>query len=260
MRVFHQQAATRRFNAADAPGGVAEQHHIAANALDGKILVDRADRGPFRHGDDGVKRVVGNRSTAGDRGEAAAAPPAHSPVHAVAIEVRAIAAAARRDAFGKHFEDCVKIGARKAAIRISAAHQPEQVLLFPVLAGAHGDHLLRQHVERRLGDLKLVQAAVADGARERGALDQLVARHGKDAALGDGAAPVPGAPDALQRHRDGAGRSDLAHQVDRANVNTQLEGSRGHKRARLARFQLLFRRQPELARKAAVMRRHRFLA
>ena len=80
------------------------------------------------------------------------------------------------------------------AIRIGAADQGVQIVFAPVLAGGGGDDLLRQNIERVLGDLDALQIAVADGANERGAFDQFIARGGEEAALRLGADPVPERP------------------------------------------------------------------
>ena len=66
---------------------------------------------------------------------------------------------------------------------MGAADEVEQVVFAPVLAGGLGDDLLREDVERRDGLVDAVEAAGADGADEGGALDQLVAAGGEEAAL-----------------------------------------------------------------------------
>ena len=45
-------------NAAYLPGRVAQQEHVALEALDGEVLVDRADEGVLRLGDDIVVSVL----------------------------------------------------------------------------------------------------------------------------------------------------------------------------------------------------------
>ena len=49
---------------------------------------------------------------------------------------------------------------------------------------------------------------------------------------------VVGAPHPLQARRDRWGRSHLEHEVDRADVDAELEGGRGHHAPQLARGQL----------------------
>ena len=90
------------------------------------------------------------------------------------------------------------------------------------------------------------QFALADGADQRGAFDQLVARGGEDAAFGLRAHPVARAPDALQRHRDRARRADLEHQIHRADIDAEFERSRRDHRAQFAALQPRLGFQPQL--------------
>jgi hypothetical protein len=46
--------------------------------------------------------------------------------------------------------------------------------------------------------------------------------------FGNGSAPVPGAAHALHRGGDGPGRIHLAHQVDAADIDAQLQRGGGH--------------------------------
>ena len=73
MRIFDQHAPGDA-DAPDAPGRVPEQHDVAGQAFDREVLVDGADDGAFRLGDDGVEAGVRNRAAAGDRDQARAAP------------------------------------------------------------------------------------------------------------------------------------------------------------------------------------------
>ena len=82
-----------------------------------------------------------------------------------------------------------------------------------------------------------VELARANGANQRGALDQFVARGGEEAALRLRADPVARAADALQRDRDRARRADLADQIDGSDVDAELERSRRDHRPQLAVLQ-----------------------
>src|SRR5450631_3687676 len=101
-----------------------------------------------------------------------------------------------------------------------------------------------------------VELAGSNGSHHGAAFDQLVARGSEEAAVGTGAHPVSGAADALQRHGDGARRTDLAHQFNRANVDAQFERRRRYHGAQLAAFQPGFRYQAQAARQAAMMRQY----
>ena len=60
-------------HAQDSVGDVAELKDIALQALDGEVLVDRADERGLWLEDDLVVGVVGNRAAGGERGEAGVA-------------------------------------------------------------------------------------------------------------------------------------------------------------------------------------------
>ena len=91
------------------------------------------------------------------------------------------------------------------------------------------------------------------GADEGGALDELVAGGGEEAALGVQAEGVAGAADALEEGRDAAGRADLADEVDAADVDAELEGGGGDEGLQLAGLEALLDAQTALAREAAVV-------
>ena len=150
--------------------------------------------------------------------------------------------------------------ALERAIRPGAAHQVEQLVFAELLAGAGGHHLLRQNVERVARNLQAVELAAADGAHQRGAFHQLVARGGEERGPWAARPPMPGAADALQRHRDGARRADLAHQVDRADIDAQFERGGGHHRAQFAVLEAPLGLQAQGARQAAVVRQHGIFA
>ncbi len=142
----------------------------------------------------------------------------------------------------------------KIAIRIRAPNRGKKFVLAPVFGGAHGHDLLRQNIERRFRNVDAVEVALPDGADQRRAFEQLIARGGENAALGHRAAPVTRAPDALQGHRNRARRADLADQIDAADIDAQLERGGGHQRAQLARFEPVFGGEAQLSRQASVMR------
>ena len=65
---------------------------------------------------------------------------------------------------------------------------------YVVTAGSvtfDGHDLLRENVERLEGQLYRVEVSIADGAQQRGALEQLISRHRKQHALGDSRLVVP---------------------------------------------------------------------
>ena len=104
MRILHQHASGIDFHAPDPPRGIAQQHDVARVALDGEVFVERADHDAFRFGHHREERGVGNRAAAGDGGQPRSAARAQFAVHAIAMQVGAVASAPGRNAFGKHFE------------------------------------------------------------------------------------------------------------------------------------------------------------
>ena len=101
-----------------------------------------------------------------------------------------------------------------------------------------------------------VELAAADAGEQRGALHQLVARERKQPALGRAVDGVSRPPDALQESRDRARRSELADQVDLADVDAQLERSRRHERFQFAVLEPLFGIETLLLGQAAVVGGH----
>ena len=68
---------------------------------------------------------------------------------------------------------------------------------------------------------------------------------------------MAGSPHPLQEERDSPRAPELHHQVHRTDVDAQLERGSGDHRPQLAPLELLLGREPELARHASVVRRHR---
>ena len=66
---------------------------------------------------------------------------------------------------------------------------------------------------------------------------------------------VAGAPHALEERGDGARRADLAHELDRPDVDAQLEGGRRHERPQVPGPQSLLDPQAAVLREAPVVRR-----
>ncbi len=71
---------------------------------------------------------------------------------------------------------------------------------------------------------------------------------------------MPRSSNALQRDRNRSRRANLAHEIDGADVDAQLERRRGDHGLELSGLELLFGGQAQLARQAAVMREHRVFA
>ena len=144
--------------------------------------------------------------------------------------------------------------------RGGAGEDAVQIVLVGRLGRDLGDDLLGEHLDRGLRLTDSVQVAAPDGAHHRRALDQLVQRGGEERAVGGAAQRVPGAPDALEEGADPARRTDLADQIDRADVDPQLKRGRGHDGAQIARFEPLLHLMAAFLGEAAVMARDMLLA
>ena len=64
---------------------------------------------------------------------------------------------------------------------------------------------------------------------------------------------MPRPTDSLKQHANRTRRANLAHQVDRSDVDAQLEGRRRHAELHISLFELHFRVSPPLVRHASVM-------
>ena len=163
-------------------------------------------------------------------------------------------AAPGRDAVAHELDDLVELLARQVVVRRGAAHEREEVVGAPLLRRDLGDDLLGEDVERQRGRVDRVEAAGVHRGEQRGALDELVAGQRVEAPLRRAGAAVVGAADPLQERRDAARRADLADQLDRADVDAELERRGGHERAQVAGAQAGLDPVAALLREAAVVR------
>ncbi len=170
------------------------------------------------------------------------------------MQVSRATAIAQGESLRQHRDEFVKRFAGQVAKRIRAAHQGKKCILRIFLIGNLGHDLLRQDIERLLGHDDAVEFAAAHGVEDGGAFDQVVARQGKQAALGRAADKVSRTPDALQKCRNGLGRSNLTDQVNFPDVDAQLHARGGHECAKLPVFQALFGIVPLLLAQAPMVR------
>ena len=80
----------------DAPGSIAQQKHVAGQALDGEVLVDRADEGLLGLGDDPILGRFGNRSAGSDGRQPGPAAGAKLAVNQVAMQIGSARGRCRR--------------------------------------------------------------------------------------------------------------------------------------------------------------------
>ncbi len=103
----------------------------------------------------------------------------------------------RRDAIAQHRDDAIKLFACQIAIRPGSPHEIKQIVFRPLLGGAHRHDLLGQQVERGDRNFNRIQPAGSDGAHQRNAFDQFIARERKQPAFGNQSQRVPRTADAL---------------------------------------------------------------
>ena len=120
----------------DAVGRVAELEDVAGHALEGEVLVQRADRHLLRQQHDVVVELVGNRAAVGDRGEARAGArraacrsPRRSAREAPARPRRVVKPSA---SICTTWSNAL---ARQLAVGRRPAHQREQLVHRPLAAG-----------------------------------------------------------------------------------------------------------------------------
>ncbi len=258
LRVLDTHAA--RFHANDPVRLVAQLEHVAGQALDREILVDRADLDALRFEEHRVVGHVGDRAARRSGGHHRVAAPAHGAADHVAMQVGAAHAAPAREAFGEHLHHFVEALARQPRVRRCARETRVQRIFLPFRARHFGDDLLCEHVERRFGNAQRVKFAALHAIEQRRALDKFVARQREQPAFRYAADMVPRTADALQERCDPARRTDLADEIDVADVDAEFKRCGGDEQFQFAALQALLGVEAVLLRETAVMRGDRFLA
>ena len=185
----------------------------------------------------------------------APAPGPQPAVDGVVVQVRAAAPAPGLDPPAGQRHHVVEVLAGQLGVGGRMPGQGPHRLDVPLVGGGDlGHQLLGQDVERGDGRLEQVEPALTHGGQQGGALDQLVAGRRVEAARRRPVAMVVGPAHALEEGADGPGRSDLADQLDRTDVDAQLERRRGHQRAQVAGPQARLDDAPAGRREAAVVR------
>ena len=240
VRIFHAHAA--RLHAPDAPGRGAQQKHIAGQALDGEIFVERADRGAFRLGDHLVLRGLRNRAARCDGREPRAAP------RRARDDSPGRDAGTRRCARARW--RCLRKASRRTASKSRAVQRRDTASARAPDRTARLRRNLRRRTRRRSAapEYRAALRGISSRSSSPARMARTSAAHSisssrvvaKRRPFGQRAHPVAGAADALQRHRDRARRADLADQVHRADIDAQFERSRRHHRAQFAVLQPRF--------------------
>ncbi len=196
MGIFHAQFAA--LHAQHPVAGVAELEDVAGHAFDGEVFVHAADRDGFRFHHHRVVGGVGYGAAGGERGQARAALALDPAVHGVAMHQACAWSASRAVSFHQHAQHGIELLARKVTIRPGPAQPIEQGTFIPFTAGHLGHDLLGQNIARCTRNLQGIHLAAADAVEQGHALDQIIARLRKQAALGRGVHRVAGTPHALQ--------------------------------------------------------------
>src|SRR5262245_58534221 len=137
MRILNAHAT--HLNAADSPGGVAQQHDVARQALDRKVLINAADNDAFRLRYHRVIRGVRYRSPGSDCSQARSTASSNAAVDAIVMQIGLPPAAPRRDTFGQHPKDGIEVFALEVAVGICALDHLEQVTFLPLLSRCRSD-------------------------------------------------------------------------------------------------------------------------
>ena len=210
----------------DPPGRRAEQEGLAGARLVDHLLVELADAAAVGQVD-AVEAAVGDRAGVGDDELAGAFAAVHRAPRAVPDDPRAqLGEAVGGVAAVEHVEHVLELFAGELAEGLGRGDEALDLVDLPLVHRRHRDQLLGEHVERVLRDHRLLDRAFAHPAGDDGALEQVGAELGEDAARGDLAQRVAGAADPLQAAADRLRRLDLDHQVDGAHVDAQLQGRR----------------------------------
>ena len=85
-----------------------------------------------------------------------------------------------------------------------------------------------QNIEGLWRYVQGVQLATPDTAKRRDTFHEFIPRQGKPAPFGQAAAFVFRPPHALEKSGDRTGGSQLADEINGADVNAQFQGRRGH--------------------------------
>src|SRR5439155_25489391 len=226
VRVFDANSAG--IHAQDFPGGVAQLENVPGQALDGEIFVDCADECLARLQHHTVVSVVGNCAAGSQRYEARAAPGAHAMVDGIVMDQRCAPAPFGAKTLRQHAQNAVEFLAREVAIRISPAQQLKKLLLVPIFTGGAGDNLLSEQIERLLRYVQTIQLATADAAQRSHALHQFVTAKWEEPSFRQPTPPVLSAAHTLEHGGNRASRTKLANQINRTDVDAQLQRRSGH--------------------------------
>jgi hypothetical protein len=222
----------------DLPRMGSEEEHVALLGLDCEVLVDGADEDVTRLHQHSVVAGLGNRPAGREGGEPGAPAAAKPPVDPIAVEVGHAPAAPGLDAGRDQIDDLLELLAGEPPVGPGTADQVEQLVLGHAAFAPRrrlGHDLLGQDVERLLGRVKGIEPSSLDRGQQRGALDQLVPGGRVHDPPGNTGTLMVGSAHPLEKGGDAVGRSDLAHQLHRPDIDAELQRRGGHEGPQVAR-------------------------
>ncbi len=242
----------------DPPARGAEQERFADAALEDHLFVELADAGArpmLSSQEDTIKAAIGNRPAIGDRDALGAFARREDVGDAVPGQARPqIGEIVRRVSPRQHVEHAFECAAAELGERRGVPHGVEQAIDRPLIHGHHGDHLLRENVQRIPRVARAFDARLVHGARDCRARDEVAAKLRDDDAAAGFADGVARSADALHAARHRRRRLDLDDEIDRAHVDAELERRSRDEAANLARLQAIFDLYPLRPRQRAVVR------
>src|SRR5262249_16369684 len=120
-------------------------------------------------------------------------------INGVVMQVSVPAAEASGIALGEHANDFIEFFAGQVVIWINLSRQVEQFVFGPFFAGDRGYYLLRENIQRCLGNDKLVEFGWREGVYQCGAFYEFVAARRKQSALRKAADRMARPADALKQ-------------------------------------------------------------
>ena len=142
----------------------------------------------------------------------------------------------------QHPQHLIELRARQFPIGVGPSAEIEQLVFLPGLRRRCRHHLLRQNVERSRRHGNAIQDSRPNRPYQRPTFEQVIPRHGKETALGNGLDPVTGPANPLQTGGNRAGRTDLTDEIHGTDIDTEFQRGRCDDGARLAALETLFSR------------------
>ena len=193
------------FHLAHPIGRVAQLKHVAGQAFERKVLIDRAHQVAVRFQDYVIIKLIRDRAGIGDCREPRPGPAANDAIHRITLNIAAAPPAARGEAIAEHVEHGIEFSARQIPIGPGAGAKLKQLRFGPVPARHVRNELLRQHIQMPRRDLQFIQFLASHRVQQRRALQQIIPCQRKQPALGGAAQLMAGATHPLQERGDSAG-------------------------------------------------------